>query len=141
MDKLGGGIFMKGKQLGNIAPHIGGAPVLQGLIYAFTVAIVAVVLAAMIVTWTSMPEAKLPVVTYGINLISVLTGSFMAARRAGEKGWYYGGLTGLFYTISVTILGLLLVSASFTLHNLFQIALLSVIGSLGGVIGVNVKAR
>lgn len=141
MDKLEGGISMKGKQLSNIAPHIGGAPVLQGLIYAFAVAIVAVVLMAMIVTWTSLPEAKLPIVTYGINLISVLTGAYMAARRAGEKGWYYGGLTGFFYTISVTILGLLLVSASFTLHNLFQIALLSAIGSLGGVVGVNVRRR
>ncbi len=114
---------------------------MQGLIYAFAVAVAAVILAAMLVTWTSMPETKLPVVTYGINLISVLTGSFIAARRAGEKGWYYGGITGLFYTVFITLLGLLLVSASFTLHNLFQIALLSVIGSLGGMIGVNVRGR
>lgn len=132
---------MKGKSLSNIAPHIGGAPVLQGLIYAFAVAIVAVILAAMVVTWTSLPEAKLPFVMYIVNLASVLTGAFVSARRAGERGWYFGGLTGLFYSISVTILGLLLVSASFTLHNLFQIALLAVIGSLGGVVGVNMRGR
>lgn len=132
---------MKGKQLSHFAPHISGRPVLQGLVYAFAVAIAAIILAAMLITWTSIPEAKLPVITYIINLVSVLTGSFVAARRAGEKGWYYGGITGLFYTVFITILGLLLVSASFTLHNLLQIVLLSAIGSLGGMIGVNVRGR
>ncbi|MFC4769687.1 TIGR04086 family membrane protein [Effusibacillus consociatus] len=132
---------MKGKSLSEMAPRLGGAPVLHGLIYAFAVAFGAILLATMLLTWSSIPEAKLPVIVYIINLASVLTGSFVAARRTGEKGWYYGGLTGLFYSVAITILGFMLVSASFTLHNLVQIALLSSIGGLGGIIGVNTKSR
>jgi putative membrane protein (TIGR04086 family) len=132
---------MKGKSLSEMAPRLGGAPVLQGLVYAFAVAFGAILLATMLMTWTSIPEAKLPVVTYIINLASVLTGSFVSARRTGVKGWYYGGLTGLFYSIAVTILGLMLVSASFTMHNVVQIVLMSAIGGLGGVIGVNLRSR
>ncbi|GAX91466.1 TIGR04086 family membrane protein [Effusibacillus lacus] len=130
---------MKGKSLSDMAPRLGGTPVLYGLIYAFAVAFSALLLVSIVLTWTSIPETKLPVMTYVINLAAVLTGSFAAARRTGEKGWYYGGLTGLFYSVAITILGLLIVSASFTLHNLVQITLLSAIGALGGVVGVNIR--
>lgn len=132
---------MKGKSLSDMAPRLGGAPVLHGLIYAFAVALAAILLTAMLVSWTSISEGKLPVITYLINLAAVVTGSFTAARRSGEKGWYYGGLTGLFYAVLITILGLVTVAASFTLHNLVQIAILSAIGGLGGMIGVNTRSR
>lgn len=132
---------MKGKSLSDMTPRLGGIPVLQGLIYAFAVAFGAILLASVLVTWTSVPEAKLPVITYIINLAAVLTGSFVAARRSKEKGWYYGGLTGLFYSLAITILGLMLVSASFTLHNVVQIAILTAVGGLGGVLGVNTGPR
>ncbi|WP_018130831.1 TIGR04086 family membrane protein [Effusibacillus pohliae] len=132
---------MKGKSFSDMAPQLGGAPVLHGLIYAYAVAFGAILLATALITWTAVPESKLPVITYAINLAAVVIGSFVSARRSGEKGWYYGGLTGLFYSVSITLLGLIVVAASFTLHNVIQIVLLSAIGGLGGIIGVNTRSR
>lgn len=128
---------MKGKSIGDMAPRFGGTPVLQGLIYAFAVAVSALILASLLVTWTSVSESALPTITYIVNLAATLTGAFAAARRARERGWYYGGLTGLLYSLLITILGFIIMSASFSLATLVQIAILSVIGGLGGVIGVN----
>ncbi|BCJ88130.1 TIGR04086 family membrane protein [Effusibacillus dendaii] len=132
---------MKGKSISDIAPRFGGTPILTGLLYALIIAFGAVILSAMTITWTAIPESKLPVITYIINVAAALIGSFTAARKAGERGWYYGGITGLIYSVLITILGLMLVSAAFTLHNVVQIAILSAIGGLGGVIGVNSQAK
>jgi putative membrane protein (TIGR04086 family) len=128
---------MNGKSIGDMAPRLGGTPVLQGLIYAFTVAVSALILASLLVTWTSVSESALPTITYIVNLAATLTGAFVAARRSRERGWYYGGLTGLLYSLLITILGFMILSASFSFASLVQIAILSIIGGLGGVIGVN----
>ncbi|GIM47218.1 hypothetical protein DNHGIG_27670 [Collibacillus ludicampi] len=132
---------MNGKPLSDITPRLGGAPILRGLLTALVFAFICILLTSMIVTWTSMAEARLPTITYIINMLASLIGAFVSARIAGEKGWYYGGITALAYSVIITVIGLLVASVSFTLYNVVQIALMSLIGMFGGMIGVNTGGK
>ncbi|ASS74628.1 TIGR04086 family membrane protein [Tumebacillus algifaecis] len=131
---------MKSNPLADYAPNFGGMPVLYGLIASFITAFVSILITTFIMGWTSVAEANLSSITYVLNMLSVLVGSLLAARQAGNRGWYYGGLTGLCYAVLITLLGLVVVSDSvFNLNTLFQNTIMALVGGFGGMIGVNLR--
>ena len=131
---------MKNKTLSEYAPHFRGTPVLYGIVAALVTAFILILLTTFVMGWTMIPEANLGKITYVMNMIAALVGSMMAARSAGQRGWYYGGLTGLAYAVLVTLLGLLMVRGPlFNLNSLFNTILLGLIGGFGGMIGVNLR--
>lgn len=130
---------MKGK-MAEFAPNFSGAPVLYGLVASFVTAFVAILITTLIMGWTSVAEANLSAITYVLNMVAVVVGSVLAARQAGVKGWYYGGLTGLAYAVLITLLGVMMAAGPvFNLNNLFQTILMGLVGGFGGMIGVNLK--
>jgi putative membrane protein (TIGR04086 family) len=114
-------------------------PILYGLIVSLGVALAGIVLVATVLRWTALSERTLPYLTYTIHVISVLAGSGWAARLAGQRGWYYGMINGLGYALIVSLLALTSAEVAWTPAALIQGLLLIIIGSFGGVIGVNVK--
>ena len=131
---------MSKKQFADYAPQFGGAPVVYGLIASFITAVVCILITTLIMGWTSLEEAKLSTITYVLNMVAVVVGSMLSAKQAGNKGWYYGGLTGLSYAVLITLLGLMMVTGPvFNANNLFQTLLMGLIGGFGGMIGVNLR--
>jgi len=113
------------------------SPVLTGLIYAFVMVMVSSVLFALLLYFTSLSDANLPLISYIVTAVSLLTGGFQAGRRSGSKGWYYGGLTGLIYGILLAIIGFLSLDTTFGLRNIALILLSFLFGAFGGIFGVN----
>lgn len=130
---------MNGKPLADL--RSGGAPILRGLIIALILAFVAILVISALTAWTDLPERRLPVLMYLVHMFASLTGAFVAARQAGHKGWYYGGLTALAYALSITLASMLLSAVSFSLYHFFHIALMGFVGAFGGVIGVNIESK
>jgi len=131
---------LKNKSFSEYAPSLNGAPIIYGLVASFVTALVSILITTLVMGWTSVAEAKLSTITYVLNMVAVVVGSMMAARQAGNKGWYYGGITGLAYAVLITALGLLMVQGPvFNANNLFQTVLMGLIGAFGGMIGVNLK--
>jgi len=131
---------MKSNPLGEYAPNFRGTPVLYGLVASFVTALISILITTLVMGWSSVAEAKLGTITYVLNMAAVVVGSFIAARSAGNKGWYYGGLTGLLYAVLITLLGLLMVAtAEFNMNNLIQVILMGLVGAFGGMIGVNLR--
>lgn len=131
---------MKSNPLAEYAPNFGGMPVLYGLIASFITAFASILITTFVMGWTSVAEANLSSITYVLNMVSVLVGSLLAARQAGNRGWYYGGLTGLSYAVIVTLLGLVVVSGpAFSMNTVFQDLLMMLVGAFGGMIGVNLR--
>jgi len=112
-------------------------PVFAGLVYAMLVAGTATVLLSFILAVTGLKEQSLPVYVYMIHGMAVLVGGFITARRAGEKGWYRGGLLGILYGLIVTLVSYLGFDASLTLKSLLFLAVCFVTGAFGGIMGIN----
>jgi putative membrane protein (TIGR04086 family) len=131
---------MNGKSLSDFAPRLG-SPILRGMLTSLVFAFICILVTSMIVTWTSLSESSLPTITYLINMVASLLGAFVSARKAGEKGWYFGGITALAYAVTITVIGLVVASVSFSLYHVVQIALMSLVGIFGGMIGVNTGGK
>lgn len=117
-----------------------GSPVILGVIVAFVTSLMCTLVMAGIYTWSNFSETTLPYAAYTINAISALLGAIIAARNAATKGWYFGGITALLFSVMLAIVGSLVdMSAAFQMQTLVRIALLALIGAFGGMIGVNLK--
>ena len=59
----------------------------------------------------------------------------MSGKRAGNKGWYYGCLTGLVYGVTLLVIGFLALDSSLSLGDLTLIATVFAGGAIGDVRG------
>lgn len=116
-----------------------GSPMLSGLVYAFTAMAVAALLSSVLIMAGDKGEEVLPAYAYVIHGLSVLSGSFVSGRKAGRKGWYYGGLLGFLYSMIVLIVGFLSFDRGFDWNTLLFVAGAFLAGALGGIMGVNTR--
>lgn len=116
-----------------------GSPLLFGLLYAFIFMGIATVAVSLFVMLADQNEDALPAYAYGIHVASILAGSFTAGKRAGNKGWYYGGILGLAYAVVVWMVGFLSLDRSFDLRAAMFAAASFLTGAIGGIAGVNAR--
>ncbi|GIP31396.1 TIGR04086 family membrane protein [Paenibacillus sp. J2TS4] len=113
------------------------SPILAGLLYAFIIMSIAAVLTSLILMLTDQKEDALPAYAYIIHTVSLCLGGWIAGKRAELKGWYYGGILGLIYSIIIILIGFLGFDKGFDLNTILFSAASFFIGALGGIIGVN----
>ncbi|WP_421616848.1 TIGR04086 family membrane protein [Brevibacillus sp. TJ4] len=111
--------------------------VLTGLLYTLGLVLTGALLASLLLHFTSMRESSLPYFTYIINIIGLLAGGFITGRRSGERGWYYGGMTGLAYFLFILLVGFLGFDAPLRWDTLLFLLAAFVIAGIGGILGVN----
>lgn len=117
-------------------------PVIYGTIWALIWAICANMIVFLWSNYGNATAGQLTVAAYVIHCTAVLFGGFRAARCASEKGWYYGGLTGLMYAIFMILIGLTVYNTfSMDAGGGFRTVLMILIGAFAGIIGVNSGAR
>lgn len=115
------------------------SPILAGLFYAFLVMSIAAVITSLILLLTSQNEDALSTYAYIIHSLSLLLGGWIAGKKAEEKGWYYGGLFGLIYSVIVFVIGFLGFDKGLDWSMLAFLLAAFFLGALGGVVGVNMK--
>lgn len=113
-------------------------PVVYGTILALIWAICATVIVFLWSNYGSITAGQLSVAAYIIHCTAAFFGGFKAARSASEKGWYYGGLTGLMYAIFMILIGLTVYNTfSMDAGGGFRTVLMILVGAFAGIIGLN----
>ena len=111
-----------------------------GISYIITFILLAIF--AFIINYTDFPSSAVSAVTVIIILVSVLASGIINGKKATEKGWLTGLLSGGIYMIILYIAG----SIVFRDLSVNSNALLMVLGGvlsgvLGGIIGINNKKK
>lgn len=117
----------------------GGSPVLTGLLYSLVCMAIATVIASMIYKFTGIKEGSMTTSVYIIHSVSLFIGGLVTGLRSGRKGWYYGGMMGILYSVVVVLIGFLSYDAALTIYTLILLGLSFAAGALGGMIGVNLR--
>lgn len=113
------------------------SPLLAGLTFAFFAMGLLTIAASLILLATSQQEDELPVYAYVIHVISLLIGGYASGKRAGRKGWYYGGLLGVLYALVVWLVAFLGYDRGLDGQSLLFAGVAFLSGALGGMFGVN----
>jgi putative membrane protein (TIGR04086 family) len=111
-------------------------PVLYGLTYALFWAVIGAVIITLWAHFGSMTNRGVMIGAYIVHCLAVLFGAIAGSRAASERGWYYGGMTGLIYALIMVGLSLLVYSSfSFDAQGLFRVLIMALIGAFGGILG------
>lgn len=92
---------------------------------------------ALLVQFTSLREANLPVGGTVIVVISTMAGGWFAAKEAGTRGLWHGLGVGVLFALFALIISLSFFSDSFSWLGLLKKTVWSGLGGiLGGILGV-----
>ncbi|WP_245590383.1 TIGR04086 family membrane protein [Aneurinibacillus terranovensis] len=116
-------------------------PILSGVLYSTVIVVIGALVTSLILAFSSLKEASLPSFVYSINSLALFVGGFVSGKKGGEKGWYYGGMTGIaFYTL-ILLFSFLGFNTEIGISRLYHAILAFIISSFGGIIGVNVARK
>ncbi|UJF31972.1 TIGR04086 family membrane protein [Paenibacillus hexagrammi] len=115
------------------------SPLLSGLVYALIMMTIGTIVTSLFLLLTSTQESSLHTLTMIIHGVSLFIGGWVAGKRAGSRGWYYGGMLGILYFLLIFLVGFLAFDAGLNLQSLQLLGILFVSGALGGMLGVNTR--
>ncbi len=113
------------------------SPILNGLILMLIIVLLGSFIVSLIFQFSSVSESKMPIFTYVVNALSLLTGGFVAGFKAKERGWFYGGMTGVLYTIILIMIAFLAFDVALTLKTFVTMIGSFALAAIGGIFGVN----
>ncbi|GGE27272.1 hypothetical protein GCM10011571_31850 [Marinithermofilum abyssi] len=112
-------------------------PMVGGVTLILAVVLAGSVITALLLRFSTISESTLPYFTYGINAAALLSGGWVSGRKAGRRGWLYGGLTGLVYVLLIFIIGFLAFDTAMRVQPALLLICATSLSALGGVFGVN----
>ncbi|MBR1746604.1 MAG: TIGR04086 family membrane protein [Clostridia bacterium] len=114
---------------------------IRSAIIAVLISLALVLVFALIVNLTEVPDVLIAPVNQVIKILSVLVGCLIGIKEK-RRGAFKGAIVGLSYTLlSILIFGLISNSVRFNAMSLIDVALGIVIGAISGVIAVNVGKK
>lgn len=112
-------------------------PWLAGQLLIWLIVIILSFGVALILRYTSMETSTLPTLTFFINAIALLSGGYIAGKKAGNKGWYFGGMQGVIYSILLALISFLAFDLEMRASLWVFLVCAFGISALGGIFGVN----
>ncbi|MDR7856431.1 TIGR04086 family membrane protein [Tissierella sp.] len=112
---------------------------LKGLLLAFIITSVLIVLFSLLLTYSTLKESKMPLINTIIMMVSITTGSIYAGKKIKEKGWVNGGIVGILYYIILILLSIVILNPfSIDLFSITKLIIAFITGVIGGIIGINI---
>ncbi len=113
--------------------------IFSGILYTLIIVLFSSLLISLFISFTNLSDYYLAYVAYAVNAISVFFGGLIAGRKRGERGLFYGGVTGIFYGLFLYLIGMLGFDAFWEVRYLIYIIAAFLFGASGGIIGVNMR--
>ncbi|MBP1930438.1 TIGR04086 family membrane protein [Ammoniphilus resinae] len=120
---------------------VSSSPIITGIITTLCLVLAGSLITSLFLQFSSISENSMPYFTYTVNGISLLVGGFWAGKKGGQKGWYFGGLTGATYFLVIVLIGYLAFDVAPMLNSLIYLAFSFVVGATGGIVGVNMAKK
>lgn len=118
------------------------ANILKGALIAVSISLILILLFAVLIKLTNIPDVAISPVNQVIKIISIFFGCFLCLKKLPQKGLVTGSFVGMLYTVlAFLIFSLLGGTFSFNLTLLSDIIFASIIGGICGIMAVNKKIK
>ena len=113
--------------------------IIKGSIFAILITLILLLIYALLLCYTNLPETTMVPVVICVSGISILIGSSISSMKIKSKGMLNGALVGLIYMVTIYFISSI-VATGFALDvkSVIMILVRIVTGIVGGIIGVNI---
>ena len=116
--------------------------IMKGIVLSYIITIPLFLIFSFVLTYSDFPEKYVSPLVVVITILSILFAGAYSTKRRQSRGWLNGGFVGLVY-IFVLYLFSSIISNNYGMDkkvlSMFLIGILS--GSIGGIIGINLKHK
>lgn len=119
-----------------------GTAVIKGSLWAVSITLIAILLFAIIIRFTNIPDSFIMPINQIIKVFSILIGTILASKVNPKNGLKMGFTIGIIYSVlAYLIFSLLSMSFSFSMTNIIDLVFAGLIGAISGVFAVNIASR
>ncbi len=116
--------------------------IIKGSAFAIILSLILLTIFAILLTYTTLSETTIMPVVLIITGISILIGSTISTRKIQKNGLFYGAAVGLIYIIILYLASSISMTGfSLSANSLIMLAVGTVTGMIGGIIGVNLAVK
>lgn len=124
----------------SLTEHVTLVSILKGITVSYLITLPAFMIFAFVLTYTDFPEMYIPTCVMIVTVMSILIAGSTATRHVKNRGWINGAFVGLIYML------ILYIFSSITFNDFsidkdvtMKVAIGVLTGSIGGIIGINLK--
>ena len=112
----------------------------KGIIAAYIFVLFIFLIMALVITYTSIPEALIPMFASITMIVSASISGMYVGVKMKKKGWLNGAMEGLLYVFILIVMSwAFMKDFSMDRYALLKSLIGIVSGGIGGMIGVNLK--
>ena len=114
--------------------------IIKGIIISIIFSLISLILFAVILTYTKVPESTINPVIIVLSTLSILIGSSLSTIKIRKNGLLNGLIVGATYTLMLYIISSI-VNTGFAVntYTILMIIIGIVAGIIGGIVGVNIR--
>lgn len=117
-------------------------PIIFGTVTAVVISIVLLTSASLLFLYSGISQNFIPIASKLILFLSILSGGIISGCKSKTSGWLYGASTGCVFFILLIALNFLTgLGVEYSLALLLIFLCCMLVGSTGGVIGINIKPK
>lgn len=111
----------------------------KGISFSFLLTFVLFFFFSLVLRFTNVSDGIIPGIVLLISIISILCGAAICTKNAENQGWLWGSIIGSTYAIALYLISsLTLTGFSFPLTTFYLILGYTIIGAIGGIVGINI---
>ena len=112
----------------------------KGTFWALSFALLSILVFAFIIKYTSISSSAIQPINQVIKGLSILIGCFVFGKKIKTKGWLWGAVIGVLFTLlAFVVFSILDGSFNFNLNLLYDTVFGAIMGSLAGIIGISLR--
>ena len=136
-----GGIALKHDEMTKSVSQAGSVvALLKGILIAYCITAAVFLAYSLLITYTSLGENYMSIVTAATTIVAVIVAGFDAARGARSRGWLWGIAAGAVYALILLLIMMTVQKGvNFDSRTVTIMVLALSGGGLGGVIGINLR--
>lgn len=113
---------------------------MKSLLVCLVMSFAMILIYALILSFTSISDASMSKVTQTILIISVAISSAYGSKKTRRRGWLFGSVLGLIFAVLLVPFGMAMGQEfSMDIYLIAKLLVSTVVGAIGGIIGVNLN--
>lgn len=115
---------------------------IKGSFWALSFALLCILIFAFVIKYTSISSEAIQPINQVIKGLSILIGCFVFGKKINTKGWLWGALIGILFTIlAFIVFSILDGSFTFNLKLLTDVVFGAIMGAFAGIIAISLRKK
>lgn len=123
-----------------INEHANIVTIVKGILVSYLITLPVFAVFAYLLTFTDFPQKYMPTAVIITTLLSIVIAGWSSTKNVKSKGWFNGGIVGIVYMLILFALSSITYeNFSINKHVVTMLAIGVLTGSIGGILGINLR--